>query len=257
MLGDVLVRLGCIDGAQLVEALSGHKERGIPLGQALVEDRFCSEREVMRALALQSRMKLMPVNAGNWDPSLASMLPEKLARYHRAVPMGLLGETLHVAMAAPMTREAMADVRDAVVRRKVELFLASDEEIARRILFFYGPNSSSHPLPAVLIHGWSSELLGQLPRQLQEMGLPARAANALDVVEASPEDVLVVRLPALKALVPSGRRLKCHVVVQGDGDLADLEYARELGARAFVPGLFDVDLWARAIRRFLPVSAAA
>lgn len=56
-LGNLLIQAGVLTQAQLIEALSWHVTHEVPLGQALVELRFCSQQQLDQALAQQAQIR--------------------------------------------------------------------------------------------------------------------------------------------------------------------------------------------------------
>lgn len=56
-LGTVLIRKNVITQAQLMEALSCHIDKSMPLGQCLVELNFCTQKDLDVALEQQAQMR--------------------------------------------------------------------------------------------------------------------------------------------------------------------------------------------------------
>ena len=56
-LGSLLIQSQIITQAQLIEALSWHVTREVPLGQALIELNFCNQSQLDSALSQQSRIR--------------------------------------------------------------------------------------------------------------------------------------------------------------------------------------------------------
>ena len=61
-LGNLLIQEGIITREQLIEALSCHVTREIPLGEALVELKFCSREQLEATLSKQAEMRRRLVN---------------------------------------------------------------------------------------------------------------------------------------------------------------------------------------------------
>ena len=56
-LGTVLIRKQVITQQQLMEALSYHMDKSMPLGQCLVELQFCTQKDLDTALEQQAQMR--------------------------------------------------------------------------------------------------------------------------------------------------------------------------------------------------------
>src|SRR5437588_1196989 len=96
--------MGAIDPMQLQAALGHQKQWGLPLGQAVVEKRFCSADDVLRALQVQTGHPVIRLDGLKLDPAMAQVLPHKSAEKLRVVPLRLDGkrsEVLVIAVAAP------------------------------------------------------------------------------------------------------------------------------------------------------------
>lgn len=139
-LGHILWERGVVDGLQLQSALAYQRKWGVPLGQAVVDLRFCSDWQVLEALALQAGVPAMDLDAELLLPPMAGMLPRKLAETHRVVPLkleGPRGMVLSVAVAAPASLQVLDTVRSVTRKARVVARLATDAAIARAIERLY------------------------------------------------------------------------------------------------------------------------
>ena len=120
-LGDLLVRRDAVAPADLRAALGLQPDRGLRLGELLVELGVVTEDDVAAGLAEQSGLDVVDLNRETSDPEAVAALPESLSRSLLAVPLRRTEDgALVVAVAdpAPATIEqlrAAAGV-DLVVR---------------------------------------------------------------------------------------------------------------------------------------------
>lgn len=138
-LGDILVEMGGVDGAQLQSALEHQRERGVPLGQVVVDLRFCSAEQVLQALSLQAGLPATNLDEERLDPQLTQWVPRRMAEQHRVVPLrwGGAGDELVVAIAAPADLQSLDAVRGMARHARVVPLLAADAAIARAIVRLY------------------------------------------------------------------------------------------------------------------------
>jgi type IV pilus assembly protein PilB len=114
-LGEMLQQAGLIDDIQLRAALGFHYKWGVPLGQIVVDMKFCTAQEVLELLAGQLGLSVVDLDAQPLDTRLQELLPVDLAESCRVVPLRVEGPrntVLVVAAAAPASPTA----RDAVGR---------------------------------------------------------------------------------------------------------------------------------------------
>ncbi len=110
-LGELLVATGLISRSQLLSALRVQERTGDRLGAIFVHARALSEHALAGALAEQLRVPLLDVSEFTPDPSALAVVPERLARLHRFVPLAVSGHVLYLATADPLDLEALHDVR--------------------------------------------------------------------------------------------------------------------------------------------------
>ncbi|NMO19363.1 general secretion pathway protein GspE [Pyxidicoccus fallax] len=137
-LGDILLERGVIDALQLHSALAYQRKWGVPLGQVVVDQRFCTARQVLEALAEQLGMQTVDLESEVPDASLTYLIPEKVAEAHRVVPLrlearGPRDSVLVVAIAAPASLASLDAVQSVSGKSRVVAKLASDAAIRRAI----------------------------------------------------------------------------------------------------------------------------
>jgi type IV pilus assembly protein PilB len=276
-LGQILMNMGAIDAMQLQAALAHHRQWGTPLGQSLVQNRLCSEEVVMTALAKQTGLPLIDLDAHELDLSLAPILSRKVAEQHRVVPLRLEGrrqETLVVAIAAPAGLGALDAVR-SVSKKRVVAQLASDAAIDKALGKLYRGYATAETVrvaarnapivmeeeqfeldpasePAarpVMIYGWTESAGRNLALILSAEGISARVVGAMEVLSCLEDDVLIAPLPAVEALLPQGQRFRGRLIVAGKRPEEDLPRAQRIGARGFIAAPLDTELLLRAVRR--------
>jgi hypothetical protein len=114
-LGELLVRAGVIDTAQLGAALREQRKWGSPLGMIIVRMGVIDEETLVRTLARQLNLPLAWLRGKRISSKVLAMLPGELAQKHRCLPLSMHGEgagrTLFLAMQDPVDRLALDEIR--------------------------------------------------------------------------------------------------------------------------------------------------
>jgi len=182
-LGDRLVREGLVREEEMVRARTAQSRTGESLGTVLVKMGLIAEDKLLAFLA--ERLNLPHVNLKEYliDPEIIRLVPEKIARQHRILPLFKIENVLTVAMADPLDVMALDSVRRHT-RCEVEAVVSSDSAIQEALLQYYG---SSHSLED-LVEGMRSftedaaTIREDQPQRLQRMaeGPPVvRLVNSL------------------------------------------------------------------------------
>jgi len=111
-LGTLLVRRGLITPEVLDAAVAEQQRNGRPLGRVLIDRGAISEADLVRALAEQVGLEFVDLAERSVDPSVATVVPESLARRYQALPIGWRDDgKLMVAFADPSNVFAIDDIR--------------------------------------------------------------------------------------------------------------------------------------------------
>jgi type IV pilus assembly protein PilB len=140
-LGAVLLQSKLLRPEQLDRALEIQRGTGKRLGEILIELGFLYEQDISRALANQSGLKYIDLQASSVDPRAASRLSPEVGQHVRAVPVRFEADGLLVAVADPA--EAPAALLSRETGLKVTLCVGDPSEIAaiwRRLLGGYRPS---------------------------------------------------------------------------------------------------------------------
>ena len=264
LLGEILLERGVVSRAQLHVGLVHHHQTRVPLGLALVREHACSEADVLTALSEQLGVPWVDLDREPLDPALTQLVPARLARQHRVVPLRLEHqdkEVLHVALPAPASVVAIDDVRAASGKPRVEPHLASEPALARALRGLYGLEEEPEP-PApgaereseapVLLYGWAPVTAVLISRRLARHGYAARVATPLEVLHTKPSDLVLAPLQAMEGLLLGELRIQADLVVHAPPEDASLERAQALGAKGLLTHPTDEELLLRAISRLRP-----
>lgn len=138
--GEILVRSGLIDEAQLRAALGDQSNWGQRLGITLVKMGVIEERDLVRALAQQLQLPVVELEGKRVQPEVLELVPVEIADKHSCVPLfvkeGPAGRTLFVGMDDPSDLEAIDDLGFRT-GCKIQPVLVSPSDLAEAIDRFY------------------------------------------------------------------------------------------------------------------------
>ena len=206
-LGEILLELGTVDELQLQSALAYQRKWGVPLGQVVVDLRFCTAEQVLGALAYQTGVPAIDLDAQPLEPELVQGVPRRLAEMHRVVPLRLEGPrdtVLVVAIAAPASLQSLDAVRSVTGKARVEPRLATDAAITRAIQRLY-PSDTEAPKRPELEAITLPEADADMPLDVGCMaalargGAPAIESRAILLPDLNPERE-ALELPLLEPL---------------------------------------------------------
>jgi len=156
-LGDILIAAGVLDEERLKDALALQKTTGERLGEALINSGQVSEVDIISALASQLDIRVFHApGAGAIEPETTLIIPEHMARKHRALAVAREGSTLTVAMADPLDIVAIDDIRVAT-GMDIALQVGRSEDIDKAISTAY-TNANAGTDLAEAIEGAKLEL---------------------------------------------------------------------------------------------------
>ena len=139
-LGEMLIEAGVIDAAQLQSALGHQRKWGGKLGQALIDLKLATEKDVVGALSRKFGYEVADVAGLVPSPQLEAALrlvPRELALRQTLIPVAADTGSITVVMADP-SNVAVVDEIAFRTGRRVKVALAGDREIAaavRRLCF--------------------------------------------------------------------------------------------------------------------------
>lgn len=135
-LGELLIEREVINREQLEIALSSQKEKGLMLGEMLVELNFATEKDIAQALTCQYGFPYLPLSNYEIDSEVISAVPENICRQFCLIPIDKIGKSLTLAMANPLNAKAAEDV-ELITGCSVQVFVSTSTEIKQIIDKYY------------------------------------------------------------------------------------------------------------------------
>lgn len=141
-IGELLVARGALTRARLDEALQEQERRGRKklLGEVLVDLNFCSQEQVMEALAECYGVPFARITPRIADPRVTEALPRDFVESHCVLPLFLVEGVLTVAVAEPANLFLVEEIT-RVSGRVVQIVAATGSDI-RTTLQSYLPSAN-------------------------------------------------------------------------------------------------------------------
>jgi type II secretory ATPase GspE/PulE/Tfp pilus assembly ATPase PilB-like protein len=114
LLGAILVRQGVIREEQLAKALAHHTEQCCRLGEALIKLGFCTEADVVRAVAEQLEMPFVDLEKNAPPARILQKIPREVAHQWGVVPVREADGRMLVVARNPFDFRVDEAVRKAV-----------------------------------------------------------------------------------------------------------------------------------------------
>ncbi len=144
-LGDILVESGIITAEQLQEALVDQKKSKLKLGDHLLQSGYITEQQLIEILEFQLGIPHVSLFRYRLDPSLASIVPEEMAKRYSLIPLKKEENKLTVAMVDPLDYFAIDELRIST-GFVINVVIASRDEIQRAISRMYSMQGSVQEL---------------------------------------------------------------------------------------------------------------
>jgi type IV pilus assembly protein PilB len=129
-LGEQLIEAGVLSREQLETALSKGTEKGLRLGEALLDMGFAEEEEVLPYIERGLGLPAARLREGLIDPQIVKLLPRNLADAMKCIAMFKVRDTLVVAMSEPQNLQQTDEI-ERMTRLKVRPVFAFRANIER------------------------------------------------------------------------------------------------------------------------------
>jgi type IV pilus assembly protein PilB len=139
---EIFIEQNVLQPSQADDVLNEATLNGKTIVHAMVDGGFVDERAFYQTIADALGTEYVDLKDQEIPPAVLKLIPSGLARLHRALPIGLSGKTLRVALVDPLDPRAAEDLRFAL-GKDVDVVVAPTERIEERIKEHYGTDTSS------------------------------------------------------------------------------------------------------------------
>jgi len=176
---ELFIEQNVLQPSQAEDVLNQASLNGKTIARAMVDNGFVDEHSFYQTIAEALGMEYVDLAEKEIPPAVLKLIPSGLARLHRALPIGMSGNTLRVALVDPLDPRAAEDLRFAL-GKDVDVVVAPTEQIENRIKECYGTDTSS---------------MEEVLKQLGEAGemLQIRGDDTAEAVEAEANATPIIR----------------------------------------------------------------
>jgi type IV pilus assembly protein PilB len=135
-IGEILIEKGLITEAQLHDALQEQKLSDGFLGAIMVEKGWIDKKNLAEALAEQFGIPLVELKSEYIDMELARHFTSSLILDHKCLPIRQDEDSVTVAIINPLNAIAISKIESEAKPRRVNLVLATKEDIDEAIKNF-------------------------------------------------------------------------------------------------------------------------
>jgi len=135
-LGELLIEAGVITAEQRDKAMQEQKRLGKRLGETLVSLGFITEDVMAKALSAQMGLPFKELRFMSVTPGVLELVPEPLARKHKALPLEIHNGRLTVAMSDPLNVFAIDEIK-RVARMPVDTVVITESELLSALDRYY------------------------------------------------------------------------------------------------------------------------
>jgi type IV pilus assembly protein PilB len=178
-IAELFVEQHVLQPSQAEDALNEVSLNGKTIAQAMVDGGFVDQRGFYQVIADALGTEYIDLSEQEIAPEIVRLIPSGLARLHRALPIGLSGRTVRVALVDPLDPRAAEDLRFAL-GKDVDVVVVPTEQIEDRLKQYYGTETSS---------------MEEILKQLGESGelLQLRESDGAAAVEAEANATPIIR----------------------------------------------------------------
>ncbi len=134
---EILEKSEVLKKGQLEKALGIQKNKGGSLGKILVEEGFMDHQDLMVLVSHQLNIPPIDLSKYKIDPEVIKLIPEKIAKQYKLIPISKLENTITVAMSDPTNIIAMDDIK-TLTNYTIDLVISTDADIENAISNYYG-----------------------------------------------------------------------------------------------------------------------
>src|SRR5213083_1543076 len=176
---ELFIEQHVLQPSQAEDVLNEANLNGKTIVQAMVDGGFIDESGFYHTIADALGAEYVDLGDKESPPTILKLIPSGLARLHRALPIGLSGNTLRVALVDPFDLHTAEDLRFAL-GKDIQVVVSPPDQIDNRIKEYYGADTTS---------------MEQVLKQLGEAGdmLQIRGEETAAAVEAEANATPIIR----------------------------------------------------------------
>ena len=182
-LADILVSQGIMTKDQVKQCEAEHRKSDAPIGQIILKMGFATNESI--AGALESHYNVPYVDIENYviDPVVIKLVPERLARKFKFLPLFKIINNMSIAIADPRNLFGIDEIRDKL-GSDIEVMVSTEEQILQSLDKYYGSTTPMEDMTDIVDEIVQSEF-GNLDEEVEvekvkEVSIDAVSEEALE-----------------------------------------------------------------------------
>jgi general secretion pathway protein E len=168
-LGAILLENSTLTQEQLEEALNYQREKGVKLGEALIQLKFLRNEDILKGLSIQLGIPyLNKVDSDDVSSDIVSLLPLNYAKKNEVLPLKRENGGVLVAMADPLNHYVLDDLR-LIYNQPVRPAIANSYEIIGAINNVYNKMSDMGEKAAEDLEEGNLDTIGAELEEVQDL----------------------------------------------------------------------------------------
>lgn len=168
-LGAILLENTELTQEQLEEAIKLQSEKGMKLGDALIQLKYLRAEDILKALSIQLGIPYSnKIEADEIPLELVNQLPLNYAKKNEVLPLGRENGSVRIAMADPFNHFTLDDLR-LLYGLRIKPVIASSYEIISAINVVYNKISDAGESAMDELEGESLDTIGQAMEEVQDL----------------------------------------------------------------------------------------
>ncbi|HSA59771.1 MAG TPA: type II secretion system ATPase GspE [bacterium] len=168
-LGAILLENSTLTQEQLEEALNYQREKGVKLGEALIQLKFLRNEDILKALSIQLGIPyLNKVESEDVSSDIVSLLPLNYAKKNEVLPLKRENGGILVAMADPLNHYVLDDLR-LIYNQAIRPAIANSYEIMGAINNVYNKMSDMGDKAAEDLEEGNLDTIGAELEEVQDL----------------------------------------------------------------------------------------
>jgi len=123
------------------DAIIYQKKKNVSLDRALIAKGLINEEDLMVLLVKELHVPFINLKKYKIDPSLRDIIPERVARQYRIIPLSNLENTITIAIADPLNIFAIDDLK-SITGSDIDVVMSTESDIMKAIESYYGSQVS-------------------------------------------------------------------------------------------------------------------
>ncbi len=148
-LTDILLESKIVTQQDLDKAIKIHTELGGNLKDILVREGIAKEKDIMAVLSREFFVPYLELSKYKIDTSIIQLIPEKVARQYKVVPISKIGNVLTVAISDPLNIFATDDLK-VITGCEIDIVLSGEKEIVKILDKFFSSSAASEDISSLV-----------------------------------------------------------------------------------------------------------